>query len=306
METGPGAKNVRCKSDLGYLAVTAALAIAVPRRLWYRAAFLISGLQVKIIRPFAWAGLYSYRRELRPWAVRKALIRARVLHRCLGSLHRFGRPFPIPVTVRGAELIREAQARGGLVVCSRHMHFDILQPRGLMELGIPCRVVVVASESGIRDGVMPLWGVPEGMPALASNAKTLLKARTVLREGGIVAVLLDTGAGRAANLNILRLVRRLRAEILLATVELEPDGEILVDVFHAPDPFCRTEESIESNVVELTARTERILRTGRGMRVVETPRKANRDRAREQKMPAISSSVTEGVLATEAGSPSAN
>ena len=60
--------------------------------------------------------------------------------------------------------------------------------------------------------------------------------------------MLDNGSSARLNLNLLKLVGAVGARAIFTTVELQRNGEILVQFHNPPDPFCKTEESIRSNV----------------------------------------------------------
>lgn len=264
-------KKLRNAAGLYFSALSSPIVALFPEERWYRAASLCGAAHLPLIRLLELADLFSYRRDIRQWTLRRTLVRARILEICLSRLHARQRPFPVPIAVQGMELVRQAQARGGLVICSRHMYFNLLQLRALMEARLQVTPIAIVAEppGGLRD--VSVWGLGERMPSIAANAGTLLKVRGILGHGGTLAILLDEGVRKPANCNILRLVSQIKAEILLSTIELQPNGEIRLDVFNAPDPHCQTEESIQANLAALETAWKRVLRIETAQEPCSTP-----------------------------------
>lgn len=75
-----------------------------------------------------------------------------------------------------------------------------------------------------QDRGIPIWGLSERLPVLKVRPDVLLKARTVLRAGGAVLLLVDTEQGEYSP-NTFRLAAALRAKVVFFTAELE-DGEL--------------------------------------------------------------------------------
>jgi hypothetical protein len=75
----------------------------------------------------------------------------------------------------------------------------------------------------------------------------------------LIAALVDTGPFGDIRLNIFRLIRSVGAQLVFTVVGLDPDGEILVEYFAPPDPFCRSDESISANLQALKNRVDQVL-----------------------------------------------
>jgi hypothetical protein len=119
--------------------------------------------------------------------------------------------------------------------------------------------VALAGQPG-HDNAIAIWGLRERLPALRTQPNVLLRARTVLRSGGSVALLLDADRGAPLSPNILRLAGRLGARVVFWWTELECDGTIHVTFAQPPDPSCRTEAGIAANLAALAGQTRRIMR----------------------------------------------
>jgi hypothetical protein len=119
--------------------------------------------------------------------------------------------------------------------------------------------VAVAGEEVQYRHQAPVWGLSDGIPALVPNRDVWLRARTILREGGSIAALVDRGLSNPIHPNTFGFIRAAGARAVFAIVELQPDGEILVDFFDPPDPYFKTDESIALSLELLTSRRESIL-----------------------------------------------
>src|SRR6476660_6970456 len=87
----------------------------------------------------------------------------------------------------------------------------------------------------------------------------LIKVRTILRHEGSVAALVDREISLTFHHNIFHLIHSLGAQVVFATVALQPDGEILVEYFAPPDPFFSSDEAIAINLQALQAGIDRAL-----------------------------------------------
>jgi hypothetical protein len=74
-----------------------------------------------------------------------------------------------------------------------------------VELGGP-PTAVVADEGALTNGSLPVWGMAEGIPGFVANRSVLVKVRNILRQGGVVATLIDTNLGDPLHCNIFRLL----------------------------------------------------------------------------------------------------
>lgn len=243
-----------------YCLAARVITATLPRRWWYSAAFRLSCAQVMALRPLAFLGVYPYRRDIRDWEKRRRVIQSRMMVRWLDTLGLSGKAFPIPFRMRGEEVFWQAMARGqGLVVGSAHLFLIRCAVLALARMLPQAETMTVASPNAIEDEAVPLWNQPVRLAAVAIGDSPLLKLRTLLRAGGIAPVLMDRVMGSELDAKILRLVRAVGAQLLLSTVELQSNGEVLIEVFSPPDPDCQTEESIHANLEALRLRRDAIL-----------------------------------------------
>ena len=249
---------LRANSSRVFRGAASWAALMVPTSLLYRAAYGISRLQAMILQPLI--GLTPYRRD-----PRRSVMVAWVLNSWLQQLNKIKRTFPIEVETEGQRVVIDASLHpGGLVICSVHMPLVHAVLHSLINIGVP-PVGVVAGEREMKHGKVPVWGLPEELPAIPENQNVLLKMRRILRQGGTVFALIDTGLGDSPNRNIFRLIGRTGARAVLATVTLRPTGEINVEYFAPPDPFCETEESIVANIEFLLAKVKNSMSSDAGI-----------------------------------------
>jgi hypothetical protein len=213
---------------------------------WHAAAVRVSRLLAQIMR---WT---HYRTD-----PGKEIIETSVLKSLLHIISALGKPFPIPIRTRGAEALLGAWNHPhGIVICSVHFPLWNSILRSLVELNCSPTAVL----GGARpNGKLPVWGSVVELPALPINQCILIKVQRILRSGGSVATMIDTFLGDPLNPNILKLVGSLGARAIFATTELDDNGEILVRFSNPPDPFCKSDESIRSNIKYFQARIDHVL-----------------------------------------------
>lgn len=234
-----------------------------PARLWYRVLYSICLVQGKLLR-IALA-LTPLRRDYR-----RRIIVTWLMQSTLPHLVATGRPFPIPVRDKNLEAILETRTNPrGVALCSVHLPFVRVVLSRLVELGVP-PTAVIAHESALINGRIPVWGTTETLPGLVGDGNVLFKVRSILRQGGMVATLIDINLGDPLNSNVFRLIRSVGARVVFFTTELRTSGEIVVEFFAPPDPFCLSNESVLSNLLVLQDRTDRILQFPSGQRAIAT------------------------------------
>lgn len=227
------------------------VALLLPARLWYPFVLRFSRLQAMILRPLI--GISPYRRDRR-----RTILVSWLVNSWLQELSTLEQPFPIPIRVKGEEaMIRAFENPRGMALCSVHLPLKHMGLRPLADLKRP-PTAVIAGKRELVNGKFPVWGLGEGLPVLISDSTVLLKVRSILRRGGSVAALVDNGRGVPLPHHVFHLIKSTGAQVLFVVSQLEPNGEILVEYFSPPDPFCKTDESISANLLALQARVDRI------------------------------------------------
>jgi hypothetical protein len=249
--------------------LTRLLAFALPKRFWYPVAFRLCSLQGRILRPLL--AYTPFRNDYRRRMVVTFLVQS-----ILWRLIDMGQPFPIPIRTKNLETLLEAQKNPkGLVLCSVHLPLVWLTLRGLVEAGVP-PTAVVTNDPMMDEGKVNVWGATGTLPGLRADASVLVRARSILRHGGQITTLVDLELGYPLNCNVFRFIRLVGACLIFFTIELLPSGEIMVEFFAPPDPFCQSDESVVSDLLALQSRVTRVLQLSSGQPAIETlPIKGN-------------------------------
>jgi hypothetical protein len=228
------------------------IVVLFPARFWYRVLYSICFLQGKLLRVVL--ALTPLRKDYRYRIIVTWLMQSTLPH-----MIALDRPFPIPTRDKNVEALLEARKDSkGVALCSVHIPFIRLVLRRLVELDVR-PTAVVAHETALVYGRMPVWGMTETLPGLVADRNVLFKVRNVLRQGGLVATLVDINLGDPLNCNVFRLIRSAGARLVFVSTELQADGAILVEFFAPPDPLCLSNESVLSNLLVLQRRTDSIL-----------------------------------------------
>jgi hypothetical protein len=228
------------------------ISLILPARYWYSTLFSITNFQALLLQSLL--GLSPYRTD-----PRRRIFLAWLLDLGLRQLVALETPFPIPVQSTGIQEITEAcEDSQGVVVCSVHHPLVHCFLRSLVDIGHP-PTAVVAGVPEQRRGMVPLWGSKGGLHAINPDGNVLLRARSVLRHGGIVAALVDSAIQDPIQRNIFRFIRSISARLVFVIAELQPNGEIVVDYFAPPEPDFSGDEAIELNLQALIARRDRVL-----------------------------------------------
>ena len=224
----------------------------LPAPEWYSATVRVSRLLAPVFRLII--RLTRFRND-----PRKEISHSWLVGIILQRLDSLEKPFPIPIRTSGSEAIFQAWNRPeGVVVCSVHLPLWNLILRSLVELNCS-PTLVLAGEKAIRDGMFPPWGSAVRLPALVVDKKIYIKARGILRRGGSVATMIDDGSSPSLNQNVLKFIGAVGARVVFATVELQGNGEVLVQFYTPPDPFCKTEQSVRSNIAYFESRIDAVL-----------------------------------------------
>lgn len=228
----------------------------LPARSWYSTVFLTTRVQIGILHPLALLGLYPYRRDITNWMLRRKIIMARIMDNWLRPIAAFRRPFPIPIQVRGAAAIQALSGQEtGLILCSIHNFLADVALRAVAET-IGSKLTVISRLPNPEKGY-PLWGLNRTIAAIHPGGSVLLKARSILRRGGSVVVLLDRSIGTTLEPNILRLAHAVEAPIEFGIPELQIDGTIVLDLSQVG--FLRGEDSVERTLASWQTQRDHVL-----------------------------------------------
>jgi len=224
----------------------------LPERWWYSALWRICRLLAFVLAPVI--RMSPLRRDVRGHAVTSWLLDS-WLQRLISA-----RPFcPVPVRIKGGEIVREARGNPqGMLLCSAHLPLVSACLQSLMEMNC-CPSAVVAQTSAMPDGRYPVWGFGRPVQGIATDGLVLVRVRSVLRRGGSVAVLVDNHFCESYSSHVFQLSRAVGAQMVFMIPELQPDGQILVEYSLPPDPLCRSEETIGLNLLALRSKVDGVL-----------------------------------------------
>ena len=150
----------------------------------------------------------------------------------LWLLSETGQQFPIPVKINGLELFNKPRPNG-LILCSAHMPLLPVALRTLVENEIKLDALII--KPIVKDNRYPLFGINYGIPVINNSPSVLLKAKTVLKNSGIVIALADEDTGyKKFSPNIFHLAQKLQSDMIYFFSELKPDGTIEVSFHEAP------------------------------------------------------------------------
>jgi hypothetical protein len=232
--------------------------LIVPNRFWFSGVLALSRVQAAVARM---AG--------RPKCAR---YEALLVDRWLWELTLRG-CFPIKYRVNGAQHLRMPNpGEVGTLYCSFHLPLSSVILRGLLESGVTLQFVIIASHIMNMDGNMDGkggWiptGLDEAIKALPPGPATLLRARTVLRNGGSLATMLDRNFDQPLQPQMMRLAARVRARVVLCWVEMDATDILTVTYMTAPHPVPDTDEKVLANLAVLEDQRERIIGRLRGRR----------------------------------------
>jgi len=170
-----------------------------------------------------------------------------MLHYWVDALRMFG-PFPIPIRTVGMELVKSNRANGrGVLLCSAHAPLFELILTALSNSELAPDLVVSAPYS-ITDGRYRIPGTGGSVTQVPTGANSLLRIRSTLRSGGLVACMLDETVENPLSGNVLRLSAKVSATILFWTVSLHQDGVVDVAIEGKRDFLFDTEAAIQATL----------------------------------------------------------
>ena len=220
------------------------LARLIPARFWFRCALLSSHLQGRIAQRTGGNGKLT-ELVMRDHWLREFTERGR---------------FPVPIRLRGREVLDEFLPHGPVLYCPIHVGMSDIPLRFLAEHGYPVPVPVADSGRMVGGELYPVMGMNLSIPALGAGPHALARVRTVLLHGTSVACLADRDyLDERFNANPVRLAARMRVPLIFPWATLAKDGVIDCEFRAAPHPYGESEAAIEENLNALRQIREGIL-----------------------------------------------
>jgi hypothetical protein len=255
MHQGPGRRAIQERTaSMGHYkvlflhALASVIARILPESLWYGIAFRI-----------------TYPVSFVSWLVRHRTQKSRrlLLHRAsdlgviLDRLGSSGRPFPVPMRIKGLEALADLRRRDyGVLWCVQHLPLFRIGVIALAAHGHTPTAVIARLHDPDEQVRVP--GLQTALTTLRVGPYVLVRARTILRNGGSVVVAVDTSSGERYNPNAFHLAARTGAKTMFGFVELQKDGYIEVRFVTPPDPFCARADGPEVNALALNNEVRRI------------------------------------------------
>ena len=216
----------------GIQAIIATLIVLIlPEKYWYHTAFRISFLyRLSIIR---------FKRS-----ISIAHRRAEILNTLLGFLTRANKPFPIPCSLSGFDLLSDATT--GTAFCTVHLPLVKVAISAALTNGFKIDAAIVASPNA--NELMSVWGITQKIPTIQSSSQSLFKAKKILTQNGCVLLMLDAFYGDNYSPNIMHVAGLTGSKAVFFIAELSPNGMIDIQILPFPNPFCTNEIAIAENI----------------------------------------------------------
>jgi hypothetical protein len=168
-------------------------------------------------------------------------------------------PFPIPLTLTGAEVIAAPDNKIGSILCWIHEPLVEFPLRPYVEGGYPDLTVLADPGRIVDSDQLLVAGLQKRLLAIPANRYSLARARRTLQEGKPIVCLADTQMGGPLIPLVLQLAARVGARVLFPSAVRGSDGTIDVTYATAPRPYCENQEAIEENLAFLRAAQKRAL-----------------------------------------------
>ena len=223
-----------------------------PAKKWYKAAFIMSKYYAYIMGPPEERSKNSFRKT--------QSVKLDTLLFTMGSGAKTPLVFPIPVRIRGEELLTKNRPNG-LLICSVHIPLVIIAMRGLVELGVlPDAILVKSLPNYSDDGYIHIFGTSARIPTILIDSTVLIKVRGILRRGGTVIVLVDENlsAGNYSP-NVFRLAEKLNSDMIYSLVKLQPNGSIEANILEFPNAVSAEEDGVALKINALSEQVTNLL-----------------------------------------------
>ena len=184
-----------------------------------------------------------------------AFTRASILNTLLSFLTRANKPFPIPYTISGLELLENNDA--GIVFCTTHLPLVKVAISATLTSGFKIDKAIVATPN--TQELMPVWGITQKIPTIKSDKLSLLRAKNILSQKGCVLLMLDGYYGGKYSPNIMRLAGKLGSKAIFFLPELKPNGNIDIQIMQLPHPYCENEIAVTNNIQFVSDKVDQLL-----------------------------------------------
>ncbi len=218
----------------------------IPRNLWYAASY-------KIARIFAYFGAS----RKKPYVNTQAIGCAFHLNNLLALLTRKGLPFPIPIEER-VNFLGKQHPHGLMLVCT-HLPLVKVALRYLVETGNAPDFALAKAGNMRYNNEMAVWGINERIPVVTTDSFVLQKARTLLRQGKTLVVMVDKTLGAAYSPNVFKLAETVNADIAFVQSSLSKNGVIHVGFVESQWNGTIVDSKTEMQMQELYDITAEIL-----------------------------------------------
>lgn len=169
---------------------------------------------------------------------------ARRLNIYLSLLTRLGYPFEIKTTKRN--WVDKIDASSGVIVLTVHLPLMKVAIARLIMDGLVIDAAIAAEPN--KTGKMSFWGITHKVPVILSGRMSLVKAKSILLNGGCIVMMPDTSPYSTINPNIFWFASRVNARVLFLIAYLNEQSEIEVGLFEPPYSQSSTAQEIEANV----------------------------------------------------------
>lgn len=227
----------------------------LPANSWYRAAFLFTKYYARVTS--APDGSYISSRYDKSYRLNHALKLETVLSMIVADTTP-APIFPIPIQANEQEFdLLKKERPNGLLICSIHIPLNLASIRYIIDQGLIPDAIVARLPP--EDGYFTVTGTSVRIPVIPTDASVLIKVRSLLRKGGAVIVLVDNLSDGSFSSNVFRLAEKLNANIVLALVELQADGNLKAYTIGAPDTVNPEEDKVEQKIKSMNEQVLTIL-----------------------------------------------
>lgn len=228
-------KSTDCKlSSLSARLSAYLIVVCFPQRKWYHVAYKVSFV----------LSIFSKQVLLRNHSHKYQM--AFGLNRLLSLITRAGKPYYVPVNIKGREFTSKQE--NGLIICTVHLPLMKAGVGALLDEGFILDAALAALPTNTE--LMAFWGTTKVVKSLKTDSKVLLKTKSIVKEGGCVMAMIDSGQDiwKPISPNLLHFCGKVGSKTVFLFVSLDKNATVNVKFIPPPYPFCKTEEEVALNV----------------------------------------------------------